>query len=150
MHILPHPPAFYQLQKNTPNKKCSGSRRKYLIVINVSLYSTSAICRTVANFATVAACDNSPSSNMFLICLLMLYSTDDLDLLLRLAFGITAVETGFLSQQIQHALIKLQWCQFPAISIPPFDKAPHTDFLTQSILRFFHKKCHACFIPTTL
>ena len=48
----------------------------------------------------------------------MLYSTDDLDLLLRLVFGITAVETGFQSQQIQHALIKLLWCQFGARQIP--------------------------------
>ena len=43
---------------------------------------------------------------------LMLYSTDDLDLLLKLTLGITAVETGFQSQLIQHALIKPPWCQF--------------------------------------
>ena len=43
---------------------------------------------------------------------LMLYSTDDLDLLLKLTLGITALETGFQSKLIQHALIKPLWCQF--------------------------------------
>ena len=37
---------------------------------------------------------------------LMLHSTDDLDLLLELTFGITAIKPGFKSKLIQQPLIK--------------------------------------------
>ena len=42
---------------------------------------------------------------------LMLHSPDDLDLLLKLTFGITAIKPGFKSQLIQQTLIKPSWCQ---------------------------------------
>lgn len=42
----------------------------------------------------------------------VLYSADDLDLLLQLAFGISPVKPGFQSQLVQESFIEPPWSQF--------------------------------------
>ena len=41
--------------------------------------------------------------------LLVVHTADDLDLFLELPLGVAAIETGFQSKLVQHALIKPPW-----------------------------------------